>query len=190
MPGVTTRMKVVSRNSGLIGGDATRPARPAVRAAAAPVTRAGRSAPELREELVEALVGLVHAALHARAEHAVALLGGVEDARRHDARLLTEVLELGRLDGHVAGHALPLEGLHDALVRRHLAVGAAEAGLAPVGVGAHEAPASAGLRLHDVDLRGRAARAPPLRDQLGIGEDAEDALARGVEDALDPDRAV
>ena len=51
---------------------------------------------EPREQLVEARVRLVHAALHARREHAVALLGGVEERRRDDLRAVAEVLERRR----------------------------------------------------------------------------------------------
>ena len=47
---------------------------------------------------------------------------------RDELRLLAEVLEHRGLDRDVAGHALPLERLHDALGGRDLAVGAAEAG--------------------------------------------------------------
>src|SRR3954451_5924409 len=143
-----------------------------------------------RQQLVEALVGLLQAALHARGDHAVALLARVEDRRRDDARAVPEVLEGRGLDRHVAGHALPLEGLHDALGRRDLAVGSAEGGLAAVRVAGDETPAPAGPHVHDVDDRGRAARPPPLGDGRGIGVGGEDAVARRVEDALDVDLAL
>ena len=46
----------------------------------------------LGEDLVEALVGLVHPAFHG-AEHAVALLGGVEEARDNHPRAVAKVLD-------------------------------------------------------------------------------------------------
>src|SRR5215207_540225 len=88
--------------------------------------RPGSASDEPGEQLVETRVRLVQAPLHARAQHAVALLGGVEDRDRGELRAVAEILEGGGLDGHVSGHALPLEGLRDALGRRDLAVGAPE----------------------------------------------------------------
>ena len=66
----------------------------------------------------------------------------------------------------VARHAVPLEGLHDALLRRHLAEAALEAvDIALVAV-LDEPPVAAALDLHALDVE-LVAAAPPLRDQLG-----------------------
>ncbi len=59
------------------------------------------------EQLVEPVVGLVQAALHARAEHSVAFLGRVEDRHGRDLRAVAEVLERRGLDGDVARHRAP-----------------------------------------------------------------------------------
>ena len=93
-----------------------------------------------------------------------------------------------RLDDDVAGHAVPLEGLHDALGRRDLAVAALEA-VHAFGAVLDEPPVAAALDLHALDHE-LVAAAPPLRDQRGVGHRAPDALARRVEDALDADLAV
>ena len=97
---------------------------------------------------------------------------------------------VGGLDGDVAGHALPLEGLHDALGRRDLAVGPAEAGLAAVRTGHHEAPVAAGADVHHVDGRRHPARTPPFGDERWIGVGRVHAVAGGVEHALAVDLAI
>ena len=101
---------------------------------------------------------------------------------------VAEILEGHGVDGDVPGHAVPLERLHDTLLRRHLAETALEAEVA-VGAVLDVAPVSAALDLHALDVE-LVTAPPPLRDELGLGAGAPHALARRVEDALDADLAV
>ena len=95
-----------------------------------------------------------------------------------------------RLDRDVAGQAFPLERPGDALGLVDFPVLAAEGILRAVLVAVNEAPGTAGLDLQLVDRRGGRARAPPLRDQLGVRERLPDAVAGSVEPALRVDLAV
>ena len=142
------------------------------------------------EHFVEAFVCFVHAALHAGVEHPVAFLGQVEDRDADHPGLLAEVLEGRRFDRDMTGHAAPFERLHDPLGRGDLAVGAAEPGLAAVGVPHQEAPPAAALGVHLLDDRRHPARAPPLGDQLRVGEGREHAVPGRIEDPLDAELAV
>src|SRR5688572_15363594 len=141
------------------------------------------------EQLVERLVALVEPLLHPRLEHPVALLGRVEERERHDFRAaVADVGELQGFDDHVSRHAVPLEGLDDAVLRRHLAEPSLEAVLA-LGSVLDEAPVSAALQLELLDDE-LVAAAPPLRQELRVGEGAPHAVARCIEGALDADLTV
>jgi hypothetical protein len=85
-----------------------------------------------RKHLVEASVGLVQAALHARGKHPSRSFGVWKSGDRRHLGAVAEVFERGRLHRDMARHALPLEGLDDALSGRHLPVGPAEPTLAAV----------------------------------------------------------
>ena len=96
----------------------------------------------------------------------------VEAHRLRQLRLLTEILELERLQ-------VVLEGLHEALGwldLAELALDGAVGGSEPVG--------AAGADVHLLD---DGAVAPPFGDQLRIRPDGEDVRARRVEDPLDAD---
>src|SRR5262245_39421898 len=69
-----------------------------------------------REQLVELLVALADADVHAARHHAVPCLERVDQGRGRQARApIAQVLELETLEGHAVGHALPREGLDDDL---------------------------------------------------------------------------
>src|SRR5439155_18108247 len=111
---------------------------------------------------------LLDAVLHA----GVALLGRLEAHRLGQLRLLTEILELERLQ-------VVLERLHDAggwLDLAELALDDAERGSEPV-----DAAGS------DVHLLDDCAVAPPFGDQPRVCPDGIDVRARCVEDPLDAD---
>ena len=85
------------------------------------------------EQLVEALVALAHADLHAAGHEGVAALEGVDQrGRGQPGAAVAEVLEDELLQGDAVGHALEGEGLDDQLVRPHLVEAAAEAVLLAV----------------------------------------------------------
>src|SRR5262249_57907671 len=69
------------------------------------------------EQIVQALVALVHASLHARGDHAVAVGHGLEAGDRAHQRGAAAFLERRGLEHDVARHTLVLEGLHDGLWR-------------------------------------------------------------------------
>jgi hypothetical protein len=102
----------------------------------------------------------------------VSLLGGLEAHRLRQLRPLAEILELQRLE-------VVLERLDEPLRFLNLAELALDDA-----VRRPEAPRAAGPDVHLLD---DGSVAPPLGDQLRIGPDREDVLARGVEDPLDPD---
>ena len=98
--------------------------------------------------------------------------GRLEVHRLRQLRLLTEILELERLQ-------VVLERLHEALGRldlAELALDHAEGGSEPVG--------AAGTNVHLLD---DGSVAPPFGDQLRIRPDGVDVCARCVEDPLDAD---
>src|SRR5207237_84820 len=112
------------------------------------------------------LRALLDAVLH----RGVPLLGRLEAHRLGQLRLLTEILELERLQ-------VVLERLHEALGwldLAELALDDAEGGSEPV--------AAAGTDVHLLD---DGAVAPPFGDQLRIRPDGVDVFARCVEDPLD-----
>ena len=115
-----------------------------------------------------ALRAFLDAVLHRR----VALLGRLEAHRLRQLRPLAEILELERLQ-------VVLERLHEPRGRVDLAELALDDA-----VGGAEAVRAAGTDVHLLDDR---AVAPPLGDQLRVGPDGEDVLARRVEDPLDAD---
>src|SRR5438552_6923150 len=73
---------------------------------------------ELFEELIESVEPLVHAFLHPGLDHPVAVLDRLEDGVDPQQGLAVVLLEGGRVQRHMSGKALELEGLHDALWRR------------------------------------------------------------------------
>src|SRR3954469_6383378 len=101
--------------------------------------------------------------------------------RQRKPGLATQIGELGCFE-MPAWHPLALERLDDALGRGHLLVLPAEDHLA-----GDETPGSAGPYVHLIHHR---AAAPPLRDQLGVGERCEHAHPGSVEHALDVNFAV
>src|SRR5438270_5229277 len=131
-----------------------------------------RSCCDLLQQRVDARKALLGALVDAVLHRRVPLLGRLEAHRLRQLRLLTEVLELERLE-------VVLERLHEALGwldLAELALDCAEGGSEPVG--------AAGTDVHLLDDR---AVAPPFGDQLRIRPDGEDVWARCVEDALDAD---
>src|SRR5438132_259254 len=154
-------------------------ARRRYRSAMAPMTSA-----MLGKQGVEGGVALGQALLHAGVEHAVALFDGVEQRRGDDlCTTVAQVFELSGLDGYVAGHAVPFEGLHETLQRCHLAVAPLEPVHAIRGV-LDAAPVAAPFDLHALDVN-LVAASPPLREQRRVGVRLPDTLNRRVEDALD-----
>src|SRR5450432_4230507 len=155
------------------------------------ITPAEEHAPasEGGEHLVESHVALVQARFHAGLEHAVALLGRVEEALGGGPRAtVAKVLEARVVDRDVPRHAVPFERLDEATRRRDLAKATLETLGALRGV-LDKAPMPATLDLHALDVE-LVPAPPPLGDELRICEGPPDALARGVEDALDVNFAV
>src|SRR5437764_9276019 len=128
--------------------------------------------PQPVEHRVDAREAALRTVLDAVLHRRVALLGRREAHRLRQLRLLTEILELERLQ-------VVLERLHEALGRIDLAKLALDDA-----VGRAEAVCPAGA---DVQLLDDRAVAPPFGDQLRIRPDGEDVRARRVEDPLDPD---
>src|SRR3954447_17227199 len=130
------------------------------------------SARDLREHPADPRDAPLRTLLAALLRGRVALLGRLEAHRLRQLRLLAELLELERLQ-------MVLERLHEARGRLDLAelsLDDAVRGAEPVG--------AAGADVHLLDDR---AVAPPLGDQLRIGPDGVDVLARRVEDPFDAD---
>ena len=127
---------------------------------------------DLRQQRVDPrearLRALFDAVLHGR----VPLFGGCEAHRLRQLRLVTQILELERLQ-------VILEGLHEALWRLNLPKLALDDPVCSA-----EPPDAARTDVHLLDDR---AVSPPLGDQLGVRPDGEDVGARRVEDPLDPD---
>src|SRR5687768_11510862 len=143
----------------------------------------------LLEQPVERSVALVHALLHSRLDHPVAILGRVEETGRDQLRTtVAEILESCRLESDVTGHAVPLECLNHALRRHDFAVATLEAmhSLRPV---LDETPVSPALHFHSLDHE-LVATSPPLCDELRIGHRLPYSLPRRVEDALDANLAI
>src|SRR5713226_1004132 len=141
------------------------------------------------EQLVEFGVRLVHALFHTRVQDPVSLFGGVGQQHGDDPRsTVAEVLEIGGLNYHVARHAVPLEGLHEALRWCHLAVAPLEA-LRPVGGMLDVSPVPAPFYLHALDDE-LVAASPPLSDHLRVSERLPNARAGRVEDALDANLTI
>src|SRR5438270_2884078 len=134
-----------------------------------------RSCCDLLQQRVDARKALLGALFDAVLHRGVPLLGRLEAHRLRQLRLLTEILELERLQ-------MVLERLHEALGWLDLA----ELALDDADGGA-EAVRAAGTDVHLLDDCGVA---PPFRDQLRVGPDGEDVRARCVEDPLDADLAL
>src|SRR5438270_13629202 len=129
-----------------------------------------RSCCDLLQQRVDARKALLGALFDAVLHRSVPLLGRLEAHRLRQLRLLTEILELERLQ-------VVLERLHEAfgwLDLAELALDGAEGGLEPVG--------TAGTNVHLLD---DGAVTPPFGDQLRIRPDGVDVCARCVEDPLD-----
>src|SRR5207245_78517 len=106
---------------------------------------------KLGEQLREPVVSLGEALLHPALDHAVAVLFRREQ-RSHGEEGSSVALGEGRcVYRDVARHRLPLEGLDDPLRRDDLAVLAAEAALAPIGLPHDEPPCAARPHVHLVD---------------------------------------
>src|SRR5207302_2903791 len=131
-----------------------------------------RSCCDLLQQRVDPRKALLGTLFDAVLHGGVPLLGRLEAHRLRQLRLLTEILELERLE-------VVLERLHEALGWLDLAeltLDGAEGGSEPV--------RAAGTDVHLLDY---GAVAPPFRDQLRVGPDGEDVRARCVEDPLDAD---
>ncbi len=118
---ITTRLRGEVHHRHSIGGSSPRPLRDDFRSPA-----------RLRQHRIQRRVALVHAALHAGLQHAVALLGGVE--LTDDRQLGAPVTEVGVgvvLDDDVARHAVPLERVHQALLRGDLPESASKPWVSP-----------------------------------------------------------
>jgi hypothetical protein len=90
-----------------------------------------------RKQLVEASVGLVQAALHARGKHPVALFRGVEEWRPSSPLVRSPRSSNVTVSTETwPGMPSHSKGLDDALSGRHLLVGPAEPALAAVRSGA------------------------------------------------------
>src|SRR5436309_13929267 len=127
---------------------------------------------DLLQHRVDAREAALRALLDAVLHRGVPLLGRLEAHRLRQLRLLTEILELERLQ-------VVLERLHEALGwldLAELALDDAAGGAEPV--------RAAGTDVHLLD---DGAVAPPFGDQLRVGPDGEDVRARRVEDPLDAD---
>jgi len=130
------------------------------------------------DQLVQLFEALGHPALHPAGDHGIAGLHGLVDRGRPDERPAAEVLEHQRVERHVAGCALELEGLRDPVRRRGPVEDAAEPVLRAVGVDAHVSP---GASVPDVELvhaHREAAWAKPLGEELGLRVGAKDKLTR------------
>jgi hypothetical protein len=140
------------------------------------------------EDLVEALVALDDAGLHAAGDEGVPVGEGVHQRRRgQPGATVAEVLEHELLQGDAVRHALEGERLDDELVRPHLVEAATEAVLLTV-LRVHVAVGAAGAAVEVVDRHGEVPRAEPLDEEVRVGVGAEHLLRRGVELADDPDQ--
>src|SRR6266516_6388788 len=131
-----------------------------------------RSCGDLLQHRIDACEAALRALFDAVLHGGVPLLGGLEAHRLRQIRLLTEILELERLQ-------MVLERLHEALGRIDLAELALD--------GAVRGPEAVGPAGPDVHLLDDRAVAPPFGDQLRIRPDGVDVRTRRIEDALDPD---
>src|SRR5512133_1940664 len=135
-------------------------------------TAAPASYRDLLQHRVDAREAALRALLDAVLHRRVALLRRLEAHRLGQLRLLTEILELERLQ-------VILERLHQPLRRldlAELALDDADGGSETVG--------AARTNVHLLD---DGAVAPQFGDQLRIGPDGEDVRGRCVEDPLDAD---
>src|SRR4029079_15505173 len=113
-------------------------------------------------EHVEPLVALLDAGLHPGRDHRVARLDALEDRVDAERGPAVPFIERQRIERHVAGRAVELEGLDDAL-RRGIAVEhAVEAVLAAILVPLDEAPRPAVADGVANDPRGPPALPAPL----------------------------
>src|SRR5206468_426411 len=171
-------------SNGRAGRDGRSPSRPRSPPSMRPPCAAMRACPpwaahataasrrDLLQQRVDAREAPLRALLDAVLHGGVSLLGRLEAHRLGQLRLLTEILELERLQ-------VILERLHEArgwLDLAELTLDDAEAGSEPVG--------AAGTDVHLLD---DGAVAPPFGDQLRICPDGVDVRARCVEDPLDAD---
>ncbi|AEF42946.1 hypothetical protein AS9A_4514 [Hoyosella subflava DQS3-9A1] len=101
---------------------------------------------------------------------------------------IAEVLESHAVDDDIAGHAVPLEGVHKPFGWRDLAIAALESVLLTVSV-LDEPPVPATFYNHPFNLE-FVAPPPPLRDELRLGHSAPDYDTRRIEDSCDLDFAV
>src|SRR5437588_10490336 len=134
-----------------------------------------RSCCDLLQQRVDACEALLRALFDAVLHRGVPLLDRLEAHRLGQLRLLTEILELERLQ-------VVLERLHEALGwldLAELALDDTEGGSEPVG--------AAGTDVHLLD---DGAVAPPFGNQLRIRPDGVDVCARCVEDPLNADLAL
>src|SRR4030065_2317074 len=114
----------------------------------------------------EALRPLVDPFLHARTDHAVTVLDGLEDSYGGHHRLAVSLLQPCRLKGHVPWHAFELESLDDPLRRRYLVVDPIESILVAVRILLDESPKGARSHFHLSNNSREIPRPPPLLYQV------------------------
>src|SRR5258706_1740255 len=134
-----------------------------------------------RDELRETLVGLTGAGLHARGDHGIALLFGVEDSSIPQLR---HALALDERDLHepVSLRHVAEEEAVDELLRGHdLAVRAVEVDDFAAGRVRDELPLAALAHVHLLDLGRVPGEAPPLRDEVRVRDDVPHDLTWCVE---------
>src|SRR6478609_670577 len=115
--------------------------------------------------------------------HAVALRSGVEEGGADQlGAAISELLESHGLNRYVGRHTIPLEAGHDALHGHDFSIAALETVRAVLSV-LDEAPVPTAPELEALDHQSIAAP-PPLGDQFRFGHCFPNALALGIEHAL------
>src|SRR5919112_2380180 len=181
----STRWRTTSRAvQPATGAGAVQSRVPRTRSEKTPAYRRCRSAAgsdgAIGDHPIQLGVALVDPDLHAAAQPGVAALDAVDQRLRvQPGAAVAEVLERQGLQRDALRHALPGEGLHDA-VRADLVEAPVEAVLLAL-VDVQEAPAAAGARVPVVDGGAHRVRAHPLPVDLGIGVRAEQLLGSGGE---------
>src|SRR6185437_2516730 len=187
----STRWRTTSRAVQPATGAGTVQSRvPRTRSEKAPAFRRCRSAAvsdgAIGEHPIQLGVALVDADLHATAQPGVAALDAVDQGLGvQPGAAVAEVLERHGLQRDALRHALPGEGLHDAL-RADLVEASVEAVLLAF-VDVQEAPTAAGARVPVVDGGAHRVGADPLPIDLGVGVCAEQLLGSGGEVPGHPD---
>ena len=115
------------------------------------------------ENPIERRIAFVQFPFHPRLQHAVAILGSVEQRCSNESRpAVAQVLERHGFEGHVARHPVPFEGLDDSFGRTDFSKTPLET-LGAVRTMLDKAPMTAALYLEPLDHK-LVTTTPPLRD--------------------------